>query len=65
MIEYNTEVDEKYPQGVVNCFKLCIFERLNTTRCHHQIVFQYITTNFTIKILYSIYKSGTKKSGLF
>ena len=52
-------------QGVVNRFKLCIFDRLNTTHYHIWIVFQYITTNFTIKILYSILKSELKKFGLF
>ena len=50
---------------VVNCFKLCNFDRLNTT--HHQqwIISQSVTTKIATKIMYSIYKSGPQKSGLF
>ena len=64
-IEYNQQGYFTRVSGVVNRFKLCIFDRLNTTHYHLWIVFQYITTNFTIKILYSILKSELKKFGLF
>ena len=49
----------------MNRFKFCIFDRLNTTHYQLWIVFQYITTKFTIKNLYSILKSELKRFGLF
>ena len=62
-IQLFSEIENK--NVVVNRFKLCIFDRLNTTHYQLWFVFQYITTKFTIKNLYSILKSELKRLGLF
>ena len=64
-IEYNLASFISSSLTVVNRFKLCIFDRLNTTHYQIWIVFQYITSKFTIKNLYSILKSELKRFGLF
>ena len=43
-VEYNISICGNTFQGVVNCFELCIFEKLNTTICYGR------NKNFTLWI---------------